>query len=93
MNAEAVAPPLAGGSAALMFALPAATPVALKLEAADPAGMTTDDGTVAMPGFDEESDTVVSAATFLSVCTVKVAVSPIVTVREPGRMFSESWGC
>jgi len=61
-NAAAVAPPSDGESAALMSALPGATPVTLKFEADSPRN-DDGDGTVAMPGFDEESDTVVSATT------------------------------
>src|SRR3954452_11791164 len=85
MNAEALAPPLAGGSAALMFVLPTATPVAPKFADDETAGMTTVGCTVAMAGFDEVSDTVVAAPTALLACTVKIVESLTFTERLPGR--------
>src|SRR5882724_4774877 len=91
-NADAVAPPSPAGSAALTLALPTPAPVTLKSAEFDPAGMTTEGGTVTTLGLDEESVTVVGLTTFLLTCALSVVDLLTSTERVEGRICSESCG-
>src|SRR4051794_21937463 len=91
-SAAAFAPPAAAGRLAVIVATPTAVPKTVTLAELEPAAMSTEDGISAIPGFDDDSVTVVVDATLALVCTVYVAKAPTAITRLLGSIASERLG-
>src|SRR5436305_14821983 len=91
-SAAAFAPPAEAGRVAVIVATPTAVPMTLTLAELEPAGMSTEGGIAAMPGFEDDSVTVVVDPTFALVCTVYVVASPTVITRLGGSIVSDRVG-